>query len=236
MENAQILATKAALLRSRQVMASVRDCRVTSPRPKGRLILLLAAIALPLIGCIRVTTNDGSSGGQFPSDASPAAVIGSFGKMEPYDNLDSAQARLQFRILQPTDPRFNLVRQGGLLRTLPEVGLPRIEQTYAMAGRGGLIEIVQAPESDPLRYLEELKPFTIGRFEGELGGELPDAGFFFFSGEEVAGQRVRVKVYTNDSSDWTEEDFRDFVESLGFTTETVPPTPLPTNTRIPAAW
>jgi hypothetical protein len=38
----------------------------------------------------------------------------------------------------------------------------------------------------------------------------------FFSGEEVAGQRIKVYVYANESSEISEQDFLDFVASLGF--------------------
>lgn len=157
-----------------------------------------------------------------PVNATPAStpyvagtVISSFGKLEPFDSFESAELRLGWRIMRPRDPRFHLVQQGGLLRTDADVGLPRVEQAYAMDGRKGLIEIYQEPEAYPLRWPpDSLKPLTLGRIEGQLHKTLPHGTFFFFSGERIADQRIRIGVYTNQPSEFTEDDFMAFVESL----------------------
>ena len=187
----------------------------------GLLRPLLGAIAVLLIACgsgqndkARSTRSPEATSASTPNVA--GTVISSFGKLEPFESFESAELRLGWRILRPSDARFHLVRQGGLLRTLPEVGLARVEQAYAMDGREGLVEIVQEPEAYEFRHAGSMKRVTIGTVEGELWGILPHGSFLFFSGEYVDDQRIRVDVYTNQSSDFTEEDFRAFVESLGF--------------------
>lgn len=157
-----------------------------------------------------------ATAGNATSPYVPGTVIASFGDTEPFEDFESAERRLGWRAMRPSDQRFRLVRQGGLLVTLPEVGLPRLEQTYAMEGRYGLIEIVQEPEAYELRPSPVITQDTIGPFEGEIWGELPKGSFVFFSGEEIEGQRIRIDVYTNQSSDFTEDDFRAFVASLAF--------------------
>jgi hypothetical protein len=141
-------------------------------------------------------------------------VIASFGKLEPFESFESAELRLGWRIMRPRDARFHLARQGGLLRTDADVGLARVEQSYAMDGRDGLIGIVQEPEAYVPRTSGSMTGVVIGRFEGELWDELPHGLFIFFSGERVNHQRIRVMVYTNQSSDLSEADFIAFVESL----------------------
>ena len=186
----------------------------------NRVFLLpyIGSVAIVLLACgVRVNVNPDvptPTVGATPNVA--GTVIGSFGKLEPFENFESAERRLGWRIMSPADTRFQLVQQGGLLRTLPEVGLARVEQAYAMDGREGLIEITQAPEAYELRTSGKMKRVALGRHEGELWGELPHGSFLFLSGEHVDGQSIRVKVHTNQSSDFTEEDFRAFVESLGF--------------------
>jgi hypothetical protein len=141
-------------------------------------------------------------------------VIASFGKLEPFEGFESAELRLGWRVMRPRDPRFHLVQQGGLLRTDADVGLAHVEQAYAMDGREGLIEIFQEPEAYPLGMSGELTPLSLGRFSGELHRKLPHGTFFFYSGERIEDQRIRVAVYTNQSSDLSEADFIAFVESL----------------------
>jgi hypothetical protein len=102
------------------------------------------------------------------------------------------------------------------LRTDPKVGLARTEQGYTIDdGHSVVIEIFQEPEGYP-ENLRSTSPRTIGPFEGRQSGPLPHATFVFFSGEEIAGQRIKVYVYTNQSSDISEQDFVDFVSSLTF--------------------
>ena len=141
-------------------------------------------------------------------------VISSFGKLESFENFESAERRLGWRIMRPRDTRFHLVQQGGLLRTDANVGLARVEQAYAMDGRKGLIEIYQEPEAYPVDTSSGIRALTLGGFDGELRKSLPHGTFFFYSGERIGGQRVRIAVYTNQSSDLSEVDFIAFVESL----------------------
>jgi hypothetical protein len=141
-------------------------------------------------------------------------VIAGFGRLQSLRDFQESGGSLGWRILAPSDNRFHLERAGGLLRTDAAVGLPHLEQAYAMDGREGLIGIVQEPESYVPRTSEGSTQATIGPFEGEIKGALPHGSFVFFSGEEIAGQRIRVQVYANRSSDITEEEFRAFVASL----------------------
>ncbi len=187
------------------------------------LLACLGATAVLLAGCVEVRINkasptNSSSGVAERTPNVAETVISSFGKMEPFESFESAELRIGWRVMRPQDPRFHLVRQGGLLRTDADVGLARVEQAYGMDGRKGLIEIVQEPEAYPVRWSSDtLKPLTLGRFEGQLHRTLPHGPFFFFSGERIAGQRIRIAVYTNQSSDLTEDDFIAFVESLDVT-------------------
>jgi hypothetical protein len=150
-----------------------------------------------------------------PTPNIAATVSAGFGVTAPFKSFESAEQALGWRVMRPSDPRFHLVQQGGLLRTDARIGLARTEQAYALEGRKGLIEIFQEPEAYP-KNLPPTTPGTIGSFSGEQAGQLPHAAFLFFSGEEVAGQRIRVYIYTNQSSDLSEQDFIDFVSSLTF--------------------
>lgn len=146
----------------------------------------------------------------------PGTVIASFGRLEPFEDFESAERRLGWRILRPTDQRFELVQQGGLLRTLPEVGLGRVEQAYAMGGKRQLIEVVQGPEAYELNTQGDPQDIIIGSYEGTLWGTPPEASFVFLTGEEISGQRIVAKVAAFKDTDWSEEDIRDFVSSLAF--------------------
>lgn len=185
-----------------------------------RVVLACFGITALFVGCgtVRINVASPTSSSSVRAERTPSVaetVISSFGKMEPFESFESAELRLGWRVMRPRDPRFRLVQQGGLLRTDADVGLPRVEQAYAMDGRKGLIGIYQEPESYPLRRSpDSLKPLTLGRFVGQLGGTLPHGVFLFFSGERIGDQRIRVAVYTNQSSDVTEDDFMAFVESL----------------------
>jgi len=185
---------------------------------RGLLRLFSGAIAVLLVACgsgqndTTLATRSVSLTPALTPNV-PGTVISSFGKLEPFESFESAELRLGWRILRPSDARFHLVRQGGLLRTLPEVGLARVEQSYAMDGRGGLIQIFQEPESYEQQESGPLKSVRLGRFDGLLWSDPPEHRAF--SGEEVGTQRVRVAAYTL-GSELTEEDFNAFVQSLGF--------------------
>jgi hypothetical protein len=186
--------------------------------PTAFCLLVLAAFAglavllAPWVD-VGVPTDEARRPAQ-PSGNVPGTVVAGFGKTEPFESFESAERRLGWRFLRPGDPRFDLVRQGGLLVTLPEVGLPHLDQSYAMEGRDGLIGIIQGPEGYDFRKPERLPVRAIGRFVGEWWAD--ELAFYFYSGESADGKRIRVAVYPLGDS-FSDEDVVDFVASLNFT-------------------
>lgn len=175
---------------------------------------LLVLVVIAIAGCVEVRT------GRTPRPANsgaPKTVLAGFGKTDPFESFESAERRLGWRVMRPSDPRFELVRQGGLLRTRTEVGVSRVEQAYALGGRRTLIDIVQGPESWEFSLKGEPSEVVIGTYNGTLWGVLPDnASFVFPSGEQAAGQRILVHVVSFKGTDWSESDVRNFIASLSF--------------------
>lgn len=197
------------------------------------LVASLNLIAALLIACGAVQVSVGPRADSTPpSDAIsgtpyvPGTVIAGFGKLEPFDSFESAEARLGWRTMRPTDPRFHLVQQGGLLRTDAGVGHPRIEQAYSIAGAELVsVFITQEPEEYSLNTgTREFTEATIGPHDGRLWEEGGSRGraFWFYSGEMIEAQRVRVLIYTHQNNDLSDDDFKAFVASLDF--EDSPPT------------
>lgn len=152
-----------------------------------------------------------------PTPNLATTVISDFGTSEKFVDFESAELRLGWRILRPKDSRFQLVRQGGLISTYPEDGLPLLEQSYAIDGREGLIQIVQAPERHSFRNEGLLtEPIEIPPYQGLWWRQSDQMMFLFNSGESVNGEPIRILVYKISGGTLSEDDLRSFVASLAF--------------------
>lgn len=134
--------------------------------------------------------------------------------------------------MRPSDGRFHeAYGGGGLLRTLPEAGIPRIEQGYSIQGALDVsVFIVQEPEKYELPPgLEGSSQVTIGSHEGQFWEEGDERGraFWFYSGEVIEGQRIRVYVYTLQNNDLSDHEFKDFIASLRLLNGATGTSPLP---------
>lgn len=144
-------------------------------------------------------------------------VISLMGEIEQFVGFPQAESRLGWRVLRPSAPEYTLAGRGGFLRTLGDVGKPRIEQAYDVAGRKGIIAITQEPETYKPIDLSgggKLTSETIAAYDGTLLMEKNDRVFVFLAGLAEPGVRIRVTVIAR--SDVTADDLRRFVSSLDY--------------------
>lgn len=140
--------------------------------------------------------------------------IAALGKVVDFESFDQAEAILGWRALRPDAPNYTLVRHGGVIRTFPEVGLPRLEQFYAEDGNPGILQFVQEPESyKSTPPPGEVATASIGPWVGKLWKFGNQAGFEFLSGEMAGDQPVRVTVY---GDGFTTAEIERFVASLDY--------------------
>lgn len=173
-------------------------------------------IVIVLVACGTHACDGSSASPTSPlrSSNEAATVLSSFGSTENFKNFASAERELGWRVLRPQKNTYTLVRQGGLIRTLPEVGIPRLEQHYAANGHKALVEFVQEPSAYTQTIHEGRVRETIDGWQGQIWHSGDQAGFIFDTGETTHGQNIRASVWG--TSGYTEDDIRAFVRSLAF--------------------
>lgn len=158
-----------------------------------------------------------SKAGDRTDDARPAGTIfASLGTIVDFQSFEQVQVVLGWTPLRPNGAEYTLVRHGGIVRTYPEIGLPRLEQFYTVDGRSGLLQFVQEPTS----YRSaapggDVSDATIGSWVGKLWRDGDQAGFMFLSGGVAQdGTQIRASVY---GDGFSTADIRAFVSALDTT-------------------
>ena len=127
---------------------------------------------------------------------------------------DEVSLAVGWRALRTTYPRYEVWGRGMIAETFLEIGIPRIQQRYAVLGRDSSIDVVQEPEAyGSADVSKHCKTETIANFQGCLWKYGAQVGFQFLSGESINGQPIHVSVYAP-REDYTLDDIRHFVSTL----------------------
>src|ERR1700674_4900861 len=114
------------------------------PKRAG-VVSAMIVLTLVMGGC-RSSSTSGSVN-VAPDSVVAKTVVAGIGSVIDFQSFSQAQSILGWRVLRPSGAAYTLVQHGGDLRTFPEVGLPRIEQFYSVAGHNQLLEFYQEPDA-----------------------------------------------------------------------------------------
>lgn len=153
--------------------------------------------------------------------ATAAAVFDAFESFGPSEfaySFEDAEQRLGWRVLRTTDPRYTFQGAGGFIGVVQKFKNPLWmfdQQTgYRAIGHQCPVQLSQEPESYLGRKPDNPIVAAVKGWTGELWQSGDDAGFVFFSGEMIEGQRIRVDVAGH--CGYTIDEIRRFVETLHF--------------------